>query len=464
MKLLKIMFLFIVSLFLFAFDTYGNSGPVIIEGFPGSEIIVDQNNEIRVNQENLIFNLAEDLYSNENMVSAQYEMENMSDETQTVHMIFPLVSSIYAMEKNVEVYQNDQFISAGKVYLDKVYHSSDLPSFEALIGRASKTEMLITNAIKCYEFIPSEDYQSIQIEISFNKTTTEGLVLIQNSNSYGYNSGKFVIGGWLGNQYYDRDSLKLFVTQGELKNLEYRILELNEERFTEPEWHSLKGGDNNLILRVSELSKTEIEEYMMSILFKESVQDYTNEEKVQMINQAMYELKTENSMSLLPLDGLSSFFNDNRIILLSYVAHFKPNEISTIEVKYPIEGTMDRRESTEPTFTFKYFLNPASYWKEFHNLNISIRLKPPYEHLIETSIPLERNETSDGILYETSLEAIPEQDLAFTVYTSETITTLDKVNGIWLRKYNYAFFLIVLPILIVVGIPLLMIFVIRKIK
>ena len=290
------------------------------------------------------------------------------------------------------------------------------------------------------------------------------MVFVQNANAYGYNSGKFVIGGWLGNQYYDRKSLKLFLTEGELKNLAFRILEKNDERFVEPDWQGLVGSEKTMTLIESELSKRQMEDSMMAILFKESTQSYSDQEKIQMINQAILELKSVSGMSLLPLDDLSSFFYDDRIILLSYEVLFQPNEINSIEVSYPIEATMDRRESTKPTFTFKYFLNPATYWKQFQNLNISIHLKKPYEYLIGSSIPLDRLESKNGVFYEANLEALPDQDLEFTVYTSETITTLDKVNGIWLRKYSYAFYLIILPILTLVGVPLLIVFAIRKIK
>ena len=146
----KTISLMTVSALMVTLNTYGNSGPVIMEGFPGSEIIVDQNNEISINQEDLIFELSEDLYSNENRVSARYEMENMSGQTQSVHMIFPLVSSIYAMENNVQIRRNGQLISADKVYLDKVYGSSDLPSFETLLGRASDSQYFISESIWCY--------------------------------------------------------------------------------------------------------------------------------------------------------------------------------------------------------------------------------------------------------------------------------------------------------------------------
>jgi len=84
-------------LLIFSFSlVFANSGPVFWQGYPSSDIMtVDRNSPIEVKSENLIFDFSEesnDSYSIQANVTAEYEMTNPTDETQSVQMAkrFPM--------------------------------------------------------------------------------------------------------------------------------------------------------------------------------------------------------------------------------------------------------------------------------------------------------------------------------------------------------------------------------------
>ncbi|MBF4695562.1 hypothetical protein [Fusibacter ferrireducens] len=446
--------------------SYANSGPIVIEGYPGSEMIVDESNEIIVNHETLTFELTDDLYTQGARVQATYEMENTSDTNQTIHMVFPLVSTLKMLQGHVSILNDTTPIPLEKIYLDRINTPNNLPDFKTLLKLSPVKAPFLTSDLTCYEFIPQTSLSEMHVEISFNLTDSDAFILIQNSSGYGYDNGKFSVSSWLGKTSNFSENLRIYLTKGALQNLEYTITDRSSDKVIE-QGNALKEQGNtpkSLSVNESVLSKTDMNGILEKILFMEEPDIYTQSEREQILNNALHELYEMYDFSMIVLDDLKQYLNQNRIVLLTYDIPFEPKQTHEITVSYPLKGTFDRRNSDEPTYTFEYFLNPASYWKDFKQLALAIHLKAPYDYIISSSLPLERRTQADQVSYQALFDQVPETDLTFTVYTAEKVTALDKLKGKWSRSYSYIFFLIVLPILVIVSIVGALMWIIHKIR
>jgi hypothetical protein len=101
-------------------------------------------------------------------------------------------------------------------------------------------------------------------------------------------------------------------------------------------------------------------------------------------------------------------------------------------VSYPADGAMDERETASPLYTYEYLLNPASYWGDFKNLNITVIPPQTAPYIVESSIPMTRAE--DGT-YMASLDVLPETDLSFTLHADPEIKRLGKLAKNLQRGY-----------------------------
>ena len=144
----------------------------------------------------------------------------------------------------------------------------------------------------------------------------------------------------------------------------------------------------------------------------------------------------------------------DRIITLVYQVDFPANGGKEVSVGYKTLGTMDKRETGKPQYSFNYLLNPAGNWAHFANLNIEIM--PPLEapYLIRSNVEFTLRE--DG-MYTAQLANLPEEDLSFTLYENEEITPLDKASGAFQRNFGYFTPLIIgaMVILLFVGLVII---------
>ena len=429
--------------------SYANSGPTIMEAYPGSEMIVDESSEISVNRELLTFDLASDLYTQGAKVVASYSMVNTSDQIQNVHMVFPLISTINRLQDTVNITNDGDSVPLEKTYLDRVNSPKNLPDFKTLINQTTEKAPFLTSDLVCYEFIPQTSIDEMSVEVQFNLTDNDSHILVQNANGYGYDNGKYIISGWFSTHTKTRNPLMIYITKGDLKNLEYTVTDRSSDKIVDQstQLESLK-------VRQTTLSISDMNAQLEKILFAQEKNEYTQTEKEWMLNEALYELHDMYDMPMIMLDELAQYLYRDRIVLLSYEIPFEPKQAHEITVTYQMKGTFDRSNSTEPTYTFEYFLNPASYWKSFENLELKINLESPYNYIISSSLPLERITTANQISYQAVFDHLPESDLTFTVYTAEKITALDELRSDWNKSYSYIFFLIVLPlmgIILIVG-------------
>ena len=60
---------------------------------------------------------------------------------------------------------------------------------------------------------------------------------------------------------------------------------------------------------------------------------------------------------LVTVDQISSLLTKPRYVLIAYEVPFEGLEEKEVEVRYAAMGSMDRRETVKPTYTYEYFLH-----------------------------------------------------------------------------------------------------------
>lgn len=421
---------------------FANSGPVIMEGHPGSEMIVDENSQIEVMHESLSFDVQEGDYRVDSLVEADYQMHNTATESQTVKMAFPLVSDIMTLQEKVKVEVNGNVIPFEVTYLDQFDSSVDMPSFKTMLQeREAEITVPINLEMKQYTFKIPEDIEKCNLEIRFDKTNLNARVFVSEINSYGYMDGLFTVG----KSYFgeDRREMKLILESGELKDIQIFCKDENGVDYKD-----------KVIVEEKTITSEAFYESVAKDLSEFANLDTFTDQKASFLEKAFNEMRAYEGRSLVVLDDISSYLTSPRIILLTYEVPFASNEEKSVKVTYSLRGTFDRSKSSRPTFEFDYFLSPASYWKDFESLTITVKTPKDKPYVIESSLPLEEKalEVSDGLgkVYTAEFSGLPKEDFTFMVYEKPSITAMDKAKGRWSRYYSYLFVFFVLPISVVI--------------
>ncbi len=127
-------------------------------------------------------------------------------------------------------------------------------------------------------------------------------------------------------------------------------------------------------------------------------------------------------------DDLIAENHSKRVMTLVYTVDFPHHLRRNMSVSYKTTGTMDKRKTANPVYTFDYILNPAQHWNSFKNLTMEIITPEEAPYIVHSNIELSKDKERH---YRTSLAALPEDDFVFSIYAREKITAWDKIYGAW---------------------------------
>ena len=460
-KLVYIAVVLLISSFSLVF---ANSGPVFWQGYPSSDIMtVDRNSPIEVKSENLIFDFSDEnnnSYSVQANVTAQYEMTNPTDETQSVQMAFPYVERL----SNVN-YENIKITADGKelpyeVYAGKVVNSygnsfeenkDENFDFDEIVNTISndtyEAKSFTADEIgKLYYFeIKPTVNEKVDFTIDFTYDQEKTNILIKNFNSFNREDEKIRIASGC----YESQIAEIYVLGEDIdiNNISgYTIGSSKEET-------------NSFTYELIE-KEIDVKTYLLDSMKSYSYDDFEHISDIQVYNLYASALDKNfvNNLGFSMVDDVLAESGSVRIITLVYTVEFLPAQEQIISVSYSTKGTMDKRNTSNPQYLFDYILNPAENWNSFNNLNIKVITPQEAPYIIDSSI--EFNEEAG--IYTTSLEKLPEDDLSFTLYSKEKVTLYDKIEGRINRSFGY-FAPIVIGI-IVIFIIVISIIIVRKFK
>lgn len=430
MKKQKISSLIILAVILSGVLAYGNSGPVTWFQYPGiSMITIDEDTPITVLNEDLHFDFSEeghDDYSLIGNVSAKYKMKNTAEESINSRMVFPFIKNMWGVEKDqIEVLMDGNPIDY------KIYYGETVNSISAN-GKFDESIELqeILNSVTEEKYTPKNfDYEEkgtlyrIHLEANRDETmhvvanfTTEmgsSRILAKGNNSYAYNeSNEFSVGTWLDKE---KRIMEIFSFDEDLtiNIIGYQSGHIDADEVTDFKYEI-------------EAIEMAIDHYLIDyivtdrdVLIGYNIPDDKNV-YFKALDQA---LERERFISE---DQISSLLIASRYVLIAYDVSFEALEEKTVEVRYPTLGSMDKRKTVNPTYTYNYFLHPAKYWKDFHDLTIRITPSKDYPYVLQSNLPLMKE--NDGT-YIGTFETLPVEDLSFTLYEKEEITTSEKIRN-----------------------------------
>ena len=374
-KLVKITVILLISSFSLV---YANSGPVFWQGYPSSDIMtVDRNSPIEVKSENLIFDFSDennDSYSVQANVTAEYEMTNPTDETQSVQMAFPYVERL----SNVN-YENIKITANGKKVPYEVYAGKTVNSYGNSFEE-NKDENLDFNEIvntisndtyeaksfkadeigKLYYFkIKPTANEKVDFTVDFTYDQEKTNIITKNFNSF------------------SREDEKIRIASGcfESQIAEIYVLgeDININKISGYNIGSSKEETNSFAYELIE-KEVDVKTFLLDSMKSYSYADFEHISDVQLYNLYASALDKYfvNNQGFCMVDDVLAESSYVRIITLVYTVEFLPAQDQTVSVSYNTNGTMDKRNTTSPQYLFDYILNPAKNWNSFNNLNINI--------------------------------------------------------------------------------------------
>lgn len=461
----KIAVLLLAFFYLNIQPVWANAGPTYWHGYPLSEVLaVDKNCPVEVKEEKLLLDFSQGskgAHTVQGQVTAAYQMVNPTGDSLSVQMAFPLVGTIMGFSLEDVAITVDGIPVSFDLYLGRQGGSngSRLPSDE--VSSAFKFEnVLDTLNIKQYrpgklvpeekgilytvEVSPTTD-QPINFAVEFTLNQDQTKVIVNGFNQYGMRGNNARIAAWCDGQ----KTLELYVL-GETPEFSFR-------GYTDGEQQK----ETNLFAYEILTEEMELKTYVLKKA-KERLQPWPENLTEQLYNiyvEALERQFASNQRVFEIYDFLGENFRD-RVMVLVYTLDFPANSERNISVSYQGIGTMDRRETREPVYSFQYLLNPAQHWSRFGNLNIEVLTPEEAPYIIESSIPL--NQERSGY-YTAQLDSLPEGDFLFSFYHQEKISPLEPVY-LWLGKLKYLVFLfipLIIPV-ILIGILLVGILHFRK--
>lgn len=435
-KFVYIVIILIISSFTMVF---ANSGPVYWQGYPSSDIMtVDKDSPIKVKSEDLIFDFSDgnnDLHSVQANVTAQYEMTNPTDKTQSVQMAFPYIERLYNInydnikitangkELPYEVYAGNVVNSYGNSFEEDKEKNYDFDKIVNTISNdiydAKSFSVYGIGKLYSIEIKPTTE-KGIDFTVDFTYDQDETKILTKNFNGFSLNGGKARITSGC----FDTQIAEIYVL-GEDINMDingYVIGASNEE--------------TDLFTYEITEKEVDVRTYLFDSMKSYSFIDFEHISDIQLFNLYASALDKYfiNNMGFCTVDDILAESGSVRVITLVYNVEFLPSQDQQVSVSYNTNGTMDKRNTSSPQYIFDYILNPAKNWNSFNNLNIKIITPQEAPYVIDSSIELNKKE---GNIYTASLEKLPEDDLSFTLYSKEKVTLYDKIEGRINRSFGY---------------------------
>jgi hypothetical protein len=445
----RLICLAICAVCLSALPAYANSAPSYWEGFPYSDVLcLQQDSPITVESERLTFDFSEDREGDNwtpvARVLADYRMTNPTQSTLSVQMAFPFVARLSTLSVPDIAVSADGAAVPYDIYIDPdaVYSAGSSPTgvlrFEpGSIGNISDQEWTLPGfgtkpKAKIYRYtVSAKEEDRLDLEIGFD-ADPERTVLI--AKDFHGSSSSETDGETLSVRILGETKTEVAILGQELP-LTCRVL--TQEG---------KAADKNIYrLEVAEES-VDLGNYLLAAL-RENLNKETAAaiSDTQLLNLCLHAIERERrSMGHADLSEVISL-PDERIFTLVYRVDFPPGASRNVSVGYIADGTMDRRETQSPKYSYTYLLSPADNWADFGSLDVEIITPQEAPYIIESSLELRQ---SGQNRYSARFKGLPDSELTFVLYEDKAVTFIDKAKK---DLYGISYFLIFFrPVLIII--------------
>ena len=435
----------------------GNSGPIYMymEDSISYPVMALGDSPIKVTHENLTF----DMRNSDNgsmglrsLVTANYQMVNPTEQIERVTMAFPIINTIHQNTlEQIQITADGQVVPY-HIYIGESMANQDYLENQEQFTEAVKIETIVENLNRQYYATKFDDsltmphykLQAIdryggdgayRVRITFQIDSDQTSVIAYGINGYGMSAdGTYEISTWVSP---DNSFDSGFIVLGEdtVKNIQIHIIKDTDDQLLAVD---LDEGivKETIVPREAILGMIQKYAAELQIVFDEHFLQQTYIAVVKVMDELI-----ANGQRLIADDMLREPLYRERIFVLVYDIEFPPATTKAIEVRYPMEGTIDRRNSSDYTFTFGYITNPAKGWADFGTLDIEVIPDQRNPYIISSSLPLERQ--TDG-RYITNLLGLPEDDIVFTLYSKPEIDKIEKFTGFFNKNFGIVAYLMYL--------------------
>ena len=440
-----------------------NAGPTFWQGYPSSEVLViDEDCPVEVAGETLLFDLSADStrsYTIQGQVTASYEMVNPTDRDLIVQMAFPFVSSLMDFSAGDVAITTDAAALPYNLYIGDVVNNPRDPGqqeTEASLIFADIVSTVTDQAYQARHFSEHEQgklytlevrpttEQRINLVVDFELEHEKTKVLVDGFNSYEGDNEKVRIASWC----YEPRVLQVLVLGDDI--------DLNITAYTDGQ---LKQKTDLYDCHIS-AEETDVKSYIIGYVKgnKQTSPEQSGTPGMQtsvISEQQLYNMYAAALDRVLTAnrgfctsDDLIAENYCKRVMTLVYTVDFPHHSTKNMSVSYKTNGTMDKRKTPTPVYTFNYLLNPAQSWSRFQNLSMEIITPDEASYIVYSNIELAKEK---DMHYRTSLHALPDDDFVFSIYAHEKISAWDKVYGALQNTFGYFTYLVISTVVIMVS-------------
>ncbi|OOB77223.1 MAG: hypothetical protein BEN18_10775 [Epulopiscium sp. Nuni2H_MBin001] len=387
---------------LFTELTFANAAAYQLSAYQNYEVyLVDEDCPIQVLDEHLVFD-----FSGEHRfeATATYQMYNPTNEVLEVNMMFPAIINVRRYLENqdhsVEILVNKEPIAIDLYLGDKMQNTREIDYWEYrmenILKMISRERQFVDSTYIHYsvENDMENDMEEMYITIKFaNEEEYVHLIADYATTAYVGDDGVTII-----LHIYDNEDINFFAAQ-QLDNIQ--VTNKSGEDITHLITQVPVSYRDILVEQIYNLAQIEVSDQLLEeLLFLTS---QSNE----------YYFDESNYMSTL----------QDRIVVFDYQVSFEPLETVEVSVRYPI--TLGKNTiNSYSVYNIIYFLEPATHWAQFGNLNIDVLVNPAMPYIIDSNI--EFNRLSNGN-YNYSGSGLPADMLVFTLFEQEDIPDLPEI-------------------------------------
>ncbi len=429
-RYLHLFIAFILSFSLFSLPVFANSGPVYIEKTPSYEIFnIGANSPISVTNEILVFDFSNPVNSSSSLnqygvITADYTMNNSSNENHTSTMIFPFVGNLRDLsnENNLPtIYVSDNYLREDNapysadyelIVTDYNYDLNDLEMSDILNKIEYVNEDVskpLTEYTLTYPLPQGEDIYMLYVGF-FPESNAR---IIADEKITGYSGGDE--GVVFSARIYSQDTGTLnFYTYGDVGDITVslaKVVNNDLEYFNADDFeYTLEKTDTDtlavydLALEIHDINvddKTRIYSILDDYLF--------------------YNLSLAENL-IVPINELAfSLLQDNLMVLL-YEVDFEGQETKNVVISYNMKTGYDAQTYNSKIYPVGYIIDPARYWNEFKSISINVITNDIAPYIVDSNIDFAR--LDDGT-YGYTANNLPSENISFSLSQKETVSTIN---------------------------------------
>ncbi len=465
--------------FITAASVPAGATPVYTDEPPSYEMLLVSGSGVAVEESNLTFDFSEDTSGDAipgATVTAEYRVANQQDADKSLLLALPVVTDLISLTKNEPTLTVDGFAAAHALLLGSAAEwavgggqdggTSQLEALKQAYQEAanlsySAQDNAFYQSARLYALTAPAQADSYELVVTMNIDLQKSQLIYYGFRSYQYDGIRTV-------------RLSATVQKGSDVNLGFAVWD-NGADVSVPviSYYADTNQANPLpdqgaffteqpaVMR--ELIGGALMRYVYT-LGPEDILPPGFAKSQQLYDLAMREVDQAFSRGhSVNLDAcITACFTLERFAFYCYRVAFPANAVQDLVVQYTAEGSMDRRSTQNPVYSYQYLTGAVKSWPIFGNWNATV-IPPGQAPYVVRSAP--ELTAQDDSSYRASLLEPPSESLSFSLYADQTVVVSAPKKGTILSGVSlYQLALGLLFLLVAFSLVLILVLMVRNHK